>query len=104
VTSASNSSRKNSSVVIDNLPHFSYNSVDKCGKSARQVNSLPHVDATDHLGLTALHCAAQNGHVDIVSTLLKRGANRDLVDIWGRTALHLAAEHGNKDIIQLILS
>uniref|UniRef100_A0A8C5LKS8 Ankyrin repeat domain-containing protein 16 n=1 Tax=Jaculus jaculus TaxID=51337 RepID=A0A8C5LKS8_JACJA len=40
--------------------------------------------------LTALHCAAKEGHTDTVKTLLALGANVDSKDERGRSALHLA--------------
>ena len=33
------------------------------------------MDAIDECGYTSLHCAADNGHVEIVKELLKAGAN-----------------------------
>lgn len=42
-------------------------------------------------GLNALHLAAKDGHVDIVTELLKRGCLVDAATKKGNTALHIAA-------------
>ena len=42
---------------------------------------------------TALHFAAQNGHVDVAKVLIQNGADVNAVDEkMKRTALHVAAE------------
>jgi ankyrin repeat protein len=41
-------------------------------------------------GETALHYAAQNGHVDIVHLLVQANANKTIVDSNGLTALDRA--------------
>lgn len=42
-------------------------------------------------GLNALHLAAKDGHLEIVSDLLKRGATVDAATKKGNTALHIAS-------------
>jgi ankyrin repeat protein len=42
---------------------------------------------------TALHWAAQNGHVSIVRQLIENGAEVNAKDVLGRTPLHLAVHH-----------
>ena len=51
---------------------------------------------------TALHCAAQQGHVDEAAFLLERGANRDIKDTRGRTALELAEKYGREEVVKLL--
>ena len=48
------------------------------------------VNARNHKGQTALHCAAKAGFAPIVSLLLKRGAEVDLKDNEGQTPLMTA--------------
>ena len=43
---------------------------------------------------TPLHCAAANGRLEVVSLLVKRGANINAVDGNGFTALDLAISDG----------
>lgn len=42
-------------------------------------------------GLNALHLASKDGHVHVVTELLKRGANVDSATKKGNTALHIAS-------------
>ena len=42
-------------------------------------------------GLNALHLASKDGHVEIVTELLKRGARVDAATKKGNTALHIAS-------------
>ena len=47
---------------------------------------------------TALHCAAERGHLECVQSLLDAGAPYDNQDRNGRTALHCALERGHVDV------
>jgi ankyrin repeat protein len=62
------------------------------------------VDSVNRHGLTALQVASANGHTEIVSTLLARGASLKLTDPAGRTALHWAAIFGKVQAAQVLLS
>ena len=48
--------------------------------------------------------AANSGHYDIVSLLIKAGAELNATDSKGSTALVYAAKNGHNDIVQLLLS
>lgn len=61
------------------------------------------LDRTDTAGCTALHLAAQNGHVDCVDALLKMGASSCIKDKRGRSALQVAAQQGHVDCVQLLV-
>ncbi len=54
-------------------------------------NSL---DVGDRSGKTALHHAAYNGHIEMVSLLLVKGCNPKAVDKREKTPLNLAAFMG----------
>lgn len=55
-------------------------------------------------GQSALHCAAQNGHVDVVNVLLSTDkVDVTVTDASGKTALHVAAENGHADVVQCLL-
>ena len=49
------------------------------------------MNSPDALGLTPLHHAAANGHLETLTTLVRAGAIVDAPNTQGRTALHLAA-------------
>ncbi|KAK8055731.1 hypothetical protein PG993_000958 [Apiospora rasikravindrae] len=53
---------------------------------------------------TALHYAAEKGHVDVVAALLKRGVAVDVFDRSRNTPLHLAALRGRDKCVELLLS
>ncbi|PHH73877.1 hypothetical protein CDD80_3525 [Ophiocordyceps camponoti-rufipedis] len=54
-------------------------------------------------GNTALHEAASSGHVGLVNTLLKAGAQVSLKNKTDETPLHLAATHGDPAVIESLL-
>lgn len=52
------------------------------------AQALSHLNALNQDQHTALFCAAEQGHSDVVVTLLQEGAAVDLQDGDGRLALH----------------
>jgi ankyrin repeat protein len=50
----------------------------------------------DYDGRTALHIAAREDHLDVVTLLLKEGCNPNAVDIFGRSPLFEAILKRNK--------
>ena len=56
----------------------------------------------EHWERTPLIMAAMNGYAEIVSILLKRGADPNAVDIEGWTALRYANAYGYDDIIKML--
>mmetsp|Transcript_20594 Transcript_20594/g.43127 ORF Transcript_20594/g.43127 Transcript_20594/m.43127 type:complete len:331 (+) Transcript_20594:108-1100(+) len=62
------------------------------------------VEAPDNRGWTPLMCAASNGFVDTVKTLLDIGADCKAKNLEGRTALHVAAGKGMDKIVKMLLS
>jgi tetratricopeptide (TPR) repeat protein len=51
-----------------------------------------------------LHCAAGNGHKDVVEFLLAHGTDVNVKNSSGETPLHLAALIGNKDVVEFLLT
>lgn len=49
------------------------------------------IDTVFQNGLNALHLASKDGHVNVVTELLKRGAVVDAATKKGNTALHIAS-------------
>ena len=58
------------------------------------IPKLANLDIGDRSGKTALHHAAYNGHLEMLSLLLVKGANVKAVNKREKTALHLAAFMG----------
>lgn len=52
--------------------------------------------------MTPLHWAVQNEHLEVVSTLLKHGANPDLVNKFDKTPVDIAVELNRMDILQTL--
>ena len=72
----------------------------------RRNERLVEINLRDPMsGLTVLHCAAQNGHSNIVRYLLKVHRNIDLniKDHWGKVPLHLAASRGHAEVVNLLI-
>lgn len=67
------------------------------------AGAAPGVDAADGTGRTALMCAVEGGHDEIVGILLAAGASVDRQEGSGATALHLAARHGRAAAARLLL-
>ena len=54
-------------------------------------------------GYTPLQTAAAHGRDEVVTLLIKLGANVNAADGYGYTSLHLAAEKGNLDIVKQLV-
>ena len=65
------------------------------------INSGANVNAKDKYGYTALMLAAENGHIEIVNTLIKAGTD---IKNDGRRALRLAASKGHTEIVNALIN
>lgn len=54
-------------------------------------------------GLNALHLASKDGHVHVVSELVRRGAIVDSATKKGNTALHISSLAGQEDVVKMLL-
>jgi ankyrin repeat protein len=69
------------------------------------LKSGADVNATQGDGMTALHWAATNGDVDMITMLLAAGGNlRATTRLGGYTSLHLAARAGHTSAVRALLS
>ena len=56
-----------------------------------------------YTGKTALHYAADMGHLEIVTLLLEHDADINVKNNRGTNALHFAVEKGHLEVVQLLL-
>ena len=80
----------------------SMNKGNKKGDSDITPPSASYVDFRDAIGGTPLMGAAFKGKVQVVKSLIERGADPSLMDNRGWNSLHVAANGGDADIIDLI--
>ncbi|OQS03223.1 cleavage induced hypothetical protein, partial [Thraustotheca clavata] len=75
-------------------------------RAAKPKSALLTALSSYQCDTTALHRAAENGHKDIVSILLKAQANLNVRNsyFFGRCPIHLAAINGHKEIVALLIS
>jgi hypothetical protein len=64
---------------------------------------LPPIDTPEKDGRTALILAATGGHVEVVTELLGRGADKDARSRIGWTALLAGAYGGHQGVVELLL-
>ncbi|CAH1106342.1 unnamed protein product [Psylliodes chrysocephalus] len=65
--------------------------------------SMCNVNLTTKDDETALHCAAQYGHTQVVSLLLERACDPGIRNCRGESALDLAAQYGRLDTVELLV-
>lgn len=69
----------------------------------KSPNKTKEVNFRNNLGLTPLHNATQINHSHIVTLLLERGADANIMDLRGKRPLYYALQNGNKEIIESLL-
>ncbi|XP_076179586.1 ankyrin repeat and SAM domain-containing protein 1A isoform X2 [Ptiloglossa arizonensis] len=69
-----------------------------------QGPSVPKVNLTTKDSETALHCAAQYGHTEVVAQLLQYGCDPSIRNSRGESALDLAAQYGRLETVQLLVN
>ena len=81
-----------------------------CQKGHLEIVKVLHqhganIDAVseDHRGISVLHKAVINHHVDIIKYLISQGVTMNVFDRASFSPLHMAAEHGYTDIMDLLL-
>merc|ERR1712232_551873 len=67
------------------------------------VQANADLELTDACKRTALHGAAQAGHVEVACMLMTAGADLEAADQFGGTPLRLACSNGNLGVVQTLL-
>ncbi|VEN34928.1 unnamed protein product [Callosobruchus maculatus] len=65
--------------------------------------AICNVNLTTKDDETALHCAAQYGHTQVVSMLLEHACDPGIRNCRGETALELAAQYGRLETVELLV-
>ncbi|RDW65815.1 ankyrin repeat domain-containing protein [Aspergillus mulundensis] len=65
------------------------------------VNADTHLTMAD--SRSALHCAAEGGHTEVVKLFIDVGFDVNAEDRWGRTVIHFAARGGDVPTLRLLL-
>ena len=69
-----------------------------------QLIAAGALNTGDGEGMTPLHSAAARGYVNIVKSLLRQGADVNVVDNKGKTPLHYAAYYPNReDVVDALI-
>jgi len=68
----------------------------------KQPADVLDINKGDYDHRTALHLAASEGHIDVVTFLCKRGANVNVEDRWGGRPLDDALEKDNKRVAEVL--
>ena len=55
-------------------------------------------------GITPIHIAAQEGHINIVKTLMTSTDNPDVADNDGNTPIHVSASWGSTEIVETLMT
>lgn len=66
-------------------------------------NSFGSINEPDLFGITALYCAAENGHAKLVEYLISNGARISAVTEKGDSALSIAASRGFPEVVKILL-
>ncbi|KAJ5458679.1 hypothetical protein N7475_010067 [Penicillium sp. IBT 31633x] len=67
------------------------------------ANKADHNMKDNSDGMTSLHCAAKEGHQEVVKLLLRQGANPNILSSRGITPLDYAMQNGHKEVAILLL-
>ena len=77
-----------------------YGQIDALAKELQLVD----VNTPDAAGYTALHWGCQEGHLEIVKTLISNGADMEKPDREGFRALEIACTKGHVEIVKYLLA
>ena len=65
---------------------------------------MKDIDVFEEIERTQLHSATQDGNLELMTALIKRGCPVNAFDMLGKTPLHYAAMKENLDAIKVLLA
>ncbi|EGD94597.1 hypothetical protein TESG_02106 [Trichophyton tonsurans CBS 112818] len=78
--------------------------VGACEEIIQLASPKENADIRTERGQTALHLAIDNGHMELIGSLIKAGVPINTQDGYGQSALHKAIELGDKSAVTSLLS
>ncbi len=92
----------------DQLMRLLFNEVSRDPMDFQHIKDLLAVgcpiEARDGNGRTALHWAAERGHLGVVGLLVSREADVNARDDGGWSVLHIAAFNGHLEVVEFLIS
>lgn len=93
--------------LVDSMGKGHWRDIDAIFQAkSKRIKHFPEyitINTTTKYGTSALHKAAENGHVETVDYLVQNKANVNILDFLNMTPLHSAATMGHSDIISTLL-
>lgn len=78
------------------------------GKTDRVIKYIDRdgfsTGSRNEFGMTALHIAAREGHISLMSNLFDRGADINALNQFRRTPLYLASAAGKSETVEFLLN
>ncbi|KAL3837771.1 hypothetical protein ACJIZ3_022362 [Penstemon smallii] len=101
---AANGDRRMVEMLLEAGADPTIGDVDSCRSAIDVARDKGHMEIVKVLerGESVLH-AARRGELDILESLLEKGATSNFSDQYGLTPLHVAAIKGNKDVVMMLV-
>ena len=72
-------------------------------KRISEIDSDLNPGNDENMGITPLHCAVQNGHIEVCKYIIDNIRDKNPMTAWGWTPFHQAAFSGDSEICEFII-